>query len=92
MYYETVPSLPAPWWETRGKESTMWDAQCEADIRDEQEARDEANAAKRDIIEMIQEMDNKTFMSWYDQHCHEMAELAVRRFAAATMYHEEPAW
>ena len=86
MYYETMPQMPTPWWETRGDEQ-MWDAQCEADRRDEQEARAEANAAKNDIIDMIQEMDTKVFMDWYDQHCSELSELSVRRPASATLYH-----
>lgn len=68
----------------------MWDIQCQADERDMQEARDEVNAMKADIIHCIEEMDAKTFRDWYEQHCREIQELVTRRFAAATLYHEEP--
>ena len=86
MYYEIAPSMPTPWWETRGDES-MYDPQCEADRRDEQEAKAEANAAKNDVMEMIQEMDTKVFMDWYDKNIGELSELSVRRFASATLCH-----
>ena len=86
MYYETMPQMPTPWWETRGDEQ-MWDAQAAADERDMQEAKAEANAAKQDVMEMIQEMDTKVFMDWYDTNVAELSELSVRRFAPATLYH-----
>ena len=57
---------------------------------------------KADAMRMIEEMPDAAFETWYTtafQAMDEAAcaqrdadELAARRFASATLYHEEPCW
>ena len=63
----------------------MCDPQCEKDRRDAAEAKEEA-------LQHIQDMNDQAFLTWWNQSQADESELATRRFAAATMYHEEPAW
>ena len=77
----------------------MHDAMVEFDRKDANDERSRIGEMKADAMSMIEEMPDAAFETWYTtafQAMDEAAcaqrdadELAARRFASATMYHEE---
>jgi len=62
------------------------------DERDAQDEHEEIGRLRNIAMEMLQELSDANFIKWWHRHHIELTELAERRFATATLYHEEPCY